>query len=184
MYAFGIVPHSFWLLSAHTFCVTACYTAVFLLGLFGIYSTCTARFGGVADSWNPSMAPAISLFGRIALGFLVLGSIFGFFVSKDHFGAYWRWDPREMGFLCVLIWLAALLGIQRRDASERAAALMCVGGNIVVSLAWFGTGIVTSSPGIHFYGVFIYWWLTVFIGVNLCLLVLGIVPTTAKPITR
>jgi hypothetical protein len=73
------------------------------------------------------------------------------------------------------IWLIAFWAAQRFGRiSDRVTMLIAIAGNAMVSLAWFGAGIMASN--LHGSGIGSYWALAVFVGIHGCLLGMGLAP--------
>ena len=83
--------------------------------------------------------------------FSFVGTILGGIWADQSWGRFWGWDPKENGALLIVLWNAIILhsrwgGLIR----ERGLAVMCVFGNIVFSLSWFGVNML--GVGLHSYG--------------------------------
>jgi hypothetical protein len=160
------------LLAAHIFDLTIGYLAVFLTGAFALYFVCLQWFGKMSPSLQQSLDRAVRGFSRISTGLVVAGLVLGIIWSKQNRGVYWGGNSREMGPLLVSVWLIAFWTIQHfGQRSVYARMLACVGGNVIVSLAWFGAQIVARDPGLSHYGS--YWPLEVFVGVHVLVLAMG-----------
>jgi hypothetical protein len=110
------------------------------------------------------------LFAHVAAGLTLVGFGLGMIWTKQQFGGYFAGDLREFACIGALVWLVALCVMQRISrVSERARMLACIGGNIIVSLAWFG-------PFMLVHGTSGYWPLAIFLGLNLVFLALGMAP--------
>ena len=167
------------LVYAHVLSITLGYGTAFLIGGFGICYICYRSFHALSPVRQQSLSQAVYLFSHLAVGLLIVGLMLGMPVSKQYFGRYWRGDPKEIGGLCVSVWLIALAVMQRfGKISDRAMMLMCIGGNVIVSLAWFGAGIIDSSPRMQGYGIGSPFavFLVVFLGIHLCFLMMGLAP--------
>jgi hypothetical protein len=170
------------LMFAHILAMTAGYGAAFLIGIFGICSVCWGLFDCLSPIRQRSLGRAIYLFSHVALGLVIVGMMIGLPLSKQLFDRYWRWDPKEIGALCVAVWLIALAAMQRfRRLSDRGLMLMCIGGNVVVSLAWFGASIIDYNQRMQGHGTANYWPLAVFLGIQLCFLMVGLAPSHEVP---
>jgi hypothetical protein len=92
-------------------------------------------------------------------------------------------DAKEIGAAVVAIWFV-VLSVRRpgRQISERTAMLMCVAGNVIVSLAWFGAAIMERKPAtvVHAWDGAMPLALSVFLGLNLVFLVLGLAPAPSE----
>lgn len=165
------------LLFAHILIVTVGYGTVFLMGGFGICSVCYRSFHALSPVRRQSLGRAVYCFSHLAMGLVIVGTMLGMIWSKQNWGRYWGWDPKEIGALCVALWLIALTAMPRLGLiSDRVIMLMCIGGNVIVSLAWFGAGIIAGGRGMHGVGMGSRWLLAVFLGINVCFLMMGFAP--------
>jgi hypothetical protein len=163
------------LLYAHVLSVTAGYGAVFLLGGFGICHVCYRSFHALSPVRQRSLSHAVHLFSHLAMGLVLVATMLGMIWSKQHWHRYWGWDPKEIGAVCVFGWLIAMVAMQRfQRISKRAVMLMCIGGNIIVSLAWFGAGIIVNNQRTPGYGMGHYWPLATLLVIQLCFLMKGL----------
>jgi len=160
------------LLAAHIFSLTTGYFAAFLTGGFGIYYVCCRRLRALSPARRQSLNRAAFLFSRLSAGLVIAGLLLGMVWSGENRGRYLTGNPQEIGALCAAGWLVALWMVQRfGQASEHVLMLLCVGGSMVVSLAWFGAG--TFAHGL---GMASYWPLDVLLGIHLIFLGLGLMP--------
>ena len=167
-----LVGKSSVLLLTHVWAMTAGYGAAFVAGVFGIYYIGCRWFGALLPVRQQSLARAAFWFSHLSAALVVAGLVLGMFWSSWHLGRSWAWDPREIGALLVSVWFIALSAAQRFGrVSERTTMLMCISGNVLVGLAWFGAGIMVHDPGMHALGS--YWPLAVFLGVHFFFLVRG-----------
>jgi hypothetical protein len=167
------------LLYIHILAVTVGYGAAFMAGAFGIFYVCCRLFRALSPNRQQSLGRAVVLFSQISAGLTVVGTALAMLWNHQHLGIYLQGDPKELGAACVIIWFLALSVMQRRGRlSERATMLMCIVGNIIVSLAWFGAGILDSNQKMHAQGTAGYWplALAIFVGLNLLFLVIGLAP--------
>jgi ABC-type transport system involved in cytochrome c biogenesis permease subunit len=170
------------LMFAHVLAMTAGYGAAFLTGIFGICSVCWRLFDRLSQVRQQSLGRTVYLFSHLALGLVIVGMMVGLPVSQQLFGRFWRWDPKEIGALCAAVWLIVLVAMQRFGRlSDRGLMLMCIGGNVVVSLAWFGAGIIDYNLRMHGGVTANYWPLAVFLGIQLCFLMAGLAPSHKVP---
>jgi hypothetical protein len=159
------------LLYAHVFTVVVGYVTMFVIGGLGIcrvvYQSCQA----LSSQRRQSLGRAVYWFNRIALVMVIAGYLLGTLVCKQMFGRYWLWDAREIGALGVISWLVALVAMQRFGRQDgRGTMLVSIGGNIIVSLAWFGANLLVRHASGN------YWPLALFIGIQIPFLILGCVP--------
>jgi cytochrome c-type biogenesis protein CcsB len=109
--------------------------------------------------------------------FSFTGTVLGGIWADQSWGRFWGWDPKENGALIIVLWNATILharwgGIVR----ERGIMNMAVVGNIVTSFSWFGVNLL--GIGLHSYGFTDsgLFWLTLFIGSQLLVMALGLLP--------
>jgi len=111
-------------------------------------------------------------FSRLSVGLVLAGLLLGMFWSGQNRGGYFAGGPREIGTLVASVWLMAFWLFQRSgQVSSRVTMLLCIVGNIIVSLAWFGAGIVAHGNGIASY-----WLLDALLGFHLVFFTMGVVP--------
>jgi hypothetical protein len=165
-------------LITHMFLLTAGYSAAFLAGGFGICYVCYRSLNALTPVRQQSLSRAVLLFTRIAAGLAVVGVILGMLWSRQQHGGWLRGGVREIAGICASVWLVALAAMQRSSRmSERMTMLMSIGTNIMLTLAWFGAGIIDSDQwGRHAYGMINYWPPGIFLGLHLFFLVIGLAP--------
>ena len=173
------------LVKAQVLSLTSGYTAAFLAGIFGICYVCYRSLHALSPARQQSLSGAVFLFSYLAAGLAAAGLMLGSLWTRWHLGRFVGGagprEPLEIGAWCACAWLIALAAMHHFDQiSERARMLMSIGGNIIVSLAWFGAVAVVSSHGKHGYATGNYWLLAILLGINLCFLVAGLAPATAS----
>jgi len=165
----GFLPHPV-LLYAHVVSVTAGYCAAFFAGCLGICYVCYRFFHALSPAREQSLNRAVCLFAYVATGLTLVGLGLGMIWTKQQYGGYFADELREFASICASVWFVAALVMQRIGrARKRATMLMCIAGNIIVSLAWFG-------PFMLIHGTAGYWPLAIFLGLNLIFLVIGMAP--------
>lgn len=139
------------LLATHVFVITLGYTTTLLLGGLGICFVSQRCFDDFSTSRRQSIGRVSFVLSGVALLCTTIGVILGMAWAKITWGRYWAWDVKEIGGLCVIVWLAAYLVAHRFfKSSDRGILTISMLGNIVVSLAWFGP----QLNGLHQYGTF------------------------------
>jgi hypothetical protein len=177
----GLAPNPL-LLYAHVVSLTAGYCAAFFTGFFGILYVGYRFFHALSPDRQPSLDRAVLFFSPVSAGLVMVATVLGMLWSHQHLGRFLTGDVREVGALCVVIWFIGLsLTHRRRLLRERSTMLMCIAGNIIVSLAWFGSAILNGSQRFHF-GVANYLplGLSVFLGIQILFLVIGMAPAPAR----
>jgi len=160
------------LLLAHAFCLTAGYTAAFLTGGLGIYYICCQWFRKLSLTCQRALSRAVLLFSGLSVGCVLGGLLLGTVWLRQNVGSYFAGGPREVGTLCAIVWLISFWLMQRLgQMSRRATMLLCILGNVVVSLAWFGAGIIAHGNRIGSY-----WLLDAWLGVHLVFFAMGLLP--------
>jgi len=152
-----------------------------------------AAIGAGADSRAKTVVQTAAAAERGALGkslakmvygivcfatlFSFVGTVLGGIWADQSWGRFWGWDPKENGALIIVLWNALVLharwgGLIR----ERGLMNMAIVGNIVTSWSWFGVNML--SIGLHSYGFMdsAFWWLMAFVGSQLLLIALGLLP--------
>ena len=174
------------LLCAHVFAVVGGYTAAFVMGGFGMYYVWLRSFRKLSPAGEQSLTRAVRLFCRFSLAFVAVGFLLGMLWSKQNWGGYLNANPRklgtflggdplEIGAICVLLWLGAIMTAQHfRWAGERATMLLCVGGSLTVMFAWFGARLLAKGAAAS--DVSAYWPLILVAGFHLASLLTGSLP--------
>ena len=172
------------LLAVHIFSVTVGYVAAFCAGGFGIAYVCYRLFRAWSPDRRQSLHRAVLLFSQLSAGLVIAGFVLAMVWCHQHYGKYLMGDAKEAGAFGVVIWFMVLSVMQRRRMSERATILMCLGGNIMVSLAWFGAGLLEASRKMQA-GTESHWPLAfaVFLGIQILFLVMGLALAPEKVAT-
>jgi len=162
------------LLAAHVYTLTAGYFAGLLAGTLGICYICSHLFGNVSPARQHSASRAVFWFNCLSSGFVAGGVLLGMLWSRQNLGTYVALDPRQIATWCVLAWFIASLAVQRFcRIGLRFTMLMCLVGNIVILMGWFGANLFET---LHGYGIGSYWPLPPVLGLHLFFLLLGLVP--------
>jgi hypothetical protein len=170
------------LLFGHVLSVTVAYGAAFLVGGLGMIYVVHRLFHPLTPQRQQSLDGAVLLFSQLTAGLVIVGWLLGMLWCRKHIGRFFMGDAKEVGALCVIIWFVCLAAARRcRWVSEHATMLMCIGGNIVVSLAWFGAAILEDGQKMS--GVIASYLplaLAVFLGIQFLFLIMGIAPAATK----
>lgn len=143
--------HAKWnlLLAAHIFSVTMGYAAAFLAGGFAIYGVCSQWLRASTAHDGNMLNRTIHFFTVLAAVLAGAGFVLGMFWSSQNLGGAWTNDPREIGNLCAVVWLAAMASIQRfARLSHYGILRLSIAGNMVVSLGWFGSWLMAHGQAI------------------------------------
>ena len=160
------------LLCAHVITVTAGYCAAFFAGGFGMLYICSRLFQTLPSERQRALNNAVLLFSKTSIWTVTIGFLLGMIWWKQNRGTFLAGDLKEVGAVCVVIWFMILaVTRQRRLMSERATMLMSIAGNMMVSVAWFGAGMLGHK-------ILGFWplALVIFLGVHILFLVMGLVP--------
>jgi hypothetical protein len=160
------------LLAAHVFCVVVGYFTVLLTGGLGIYHVCSRFFQWQSSSKGTSLNRMAGWLNLLAAGLILAGYALGIIWSKQNLGGYQTDDPRAVGAFYVCLWLFASCAVQRNwQLTPRNTATLCIIGNILVCLAWFGGGMLA-----HRYQDANYWPLHALVGGHLLFLLISLAP--------
>ncbi|HWX18823.1 MAG TPA: cytochrome c biogenesis protein CcsA [Candidatus Binatia bacterium] len=178
----AVLDTNFWL-ATHVVTVTLGYASTFVAGLLaiayiflGLWTPLLKVPAGKADLGKAlsKMVYAIVCFATL---FSFVGTVLGGIWADQSWGRFWGWDPKENGALLIVLWNALILharwgGLVR----DRGLANLAVFGNIVTSFSWFGVNML--GIGLHSYGFMdaAATWLKIFIGSQLLIIVLGLLP--------
>ena len=165
------------LLATHIFAVALGYTVTLLIGGLGICFVSQRCFEDFPTSRLHSIRRVSLLLSTIALFFTAMGVFLGMAWTKIEWGRYWAWDPKEIGGLSAVVWLACyVIALRFLKNSSRGVLAISMLGNIVVSLAWFGPRVNGSNP----YGTLsTCLLLTIVVLVNLAFFAIGFIPAGA-----
>jgi hypothetical protein len=159
------------LLLAHIFTLTAGYIAAFLTGGLGICYVGFRWFGMASPVRCRALRRAVFLFSAWAAGLVLAGLITGMIWSARNRGQFMTGDPRAIGPLFAAMWLVTFWLVQRSGRMrDHATLLLAIGGNMIVSFAWFGAGVLAQG-----FAPLSYWPLDILLAVHLVFLALGIV---------
>jgi ABC-type transport system involved in cytochrome c biogenesis permease subunit len=142
------------LLAAHVFTITLGYSTTLVLGGLGLCFVCQRFLKGFSAQRSEPLRRATFNLGIVAITLTSAGVVLGAIWAKDHMGRYWAWDVKETGGALVLAWLSIfLLAHAWRKLTARGIFLLGILGNIVVTLAWFGTNSVAAGGRIELYSI-------------------------------
>ncbi|MGH7971605.1 MAG: permease prefix domain 1-containing protein [Limisphaerales bacterium] len=169
----GLLPGKpSFLLMAHTFCLTAGYAAVFLTGGCGIYYVCCRWVGRLPPAGPQTLSAAVLSLSGLSAGLVLIGLLLGVFWSGRNSGSYFAGGAQELGTVFASVWLVAFWAVQRfGNVPRQLRMLLCILGDLVVSLVWFGAGIIA-----HGHELGDYWLLDAWLGLHLVLFVVGVLP--------
>lgn len=124
------------LLAAHTFTISVGYLSGLLVGGLGLCFALQRWLGQTSLAVEASATRGAAHLARLALVMTILGVILGAIWAQGAWGRLWAWDGKETGGAAVIFALAVFVASHKR-LSTRAAMIMAIIGNIVISLAWF-----------------------------------------------
>ena len=198
----AVLDTNFWL-ATHVVVITLGYAATFFAGLLAIIYICLGVFtpmlrqslseakagnsGKAGSSVAVKSASDVNVgkaLGKMVYGvvcfatlFSFVGTVLGGIWADQSWGRFWGWDPKENGALLIVLWNAVILharwgGLVR----ERGIMNLAVFGNIVTSFSWFGVNML--GIGLHSYGFMdkAAAWLYGFIGSQLLIIAIGLLP--------
>src|SRR5208282_4471039 len=147
----AVLDTNLWL-ATHVVVVTSGYASMFVAGILAIIYILRGFF---TRTLTPEIAKTLSrmVYGIICFAtlFSFVGTILGGIWADQSWGRFWGWDPKENGALLIVLWNALILHARWGGfIRERGLAVMCVFGNIVFSLSWFGVNML--GVGLHSYG--------------------------------
>jgi hypothetical protein len=160
------------LLTAHVVTLTAGYSAALLAGSFGACYLCNRRLLVLAQGGRQSINRAALLSVQFSACLVLGGLIFGMAWSGQNRGHYLSGNPGEIGTFCAAAWLVASCLIQRLGRADPHVLMrLCVVGNVVISLAWFGAGAIS-----HHYEIGSCWPLNLALAIHFLFLALDLLP--------
>jgi ABC-type transport system involved in cytochrome c biogenesis permease subunit len=198
----AVLDTNFWL-ATHVVIVTLGYASTFVAGLLaigyitlGLFTPILSRkvvaanapatdTGKLKKTASPANQPDIGkalakmVYGIVCFAtlFSFIGTVLGGIWADQSWGRFWGWDPKENGALLIVIWNATILHARWGGmVRERGLMNMAIFGNIVTSFSWFGVNML--GIGLHSYGFMdaAFHWLIAFIGSQVLLILLGMLP--------
>jgi ABC-type transport system involved in cytochrome c biogenesis permease subunit len=175
----AVLDTNFWL-ATHVVVVTLGYASTFVAGFLGmIYIIRGVLTRSLDEPTRKSLNRMIYGILCFATLFSFVGTVLGGIWADQSWGRFWGWDPKENGALIIVLWNALILHARWGGmVRERGLATMAVVGNIVTSWSWFGVNML--NIGLHSYGFMgeAFKWLLIFVGSQLLLIVMGVLPTS------
>ncbi|MCF7788795.1 MAG: cytochrome c biogenesis protein [Prosthecobacter sp.] len=165
------------LLAAHVYLLLLGFGAGVLLGVLGICFVIQRSFAEFSTRRAEALARAVGRFAAWGCAFTTLGVILGMVYSQREWGRLWGWSPREVGGLCVVLWQAGFLAVQRfRRLSVSSLFVASLAGSSVVLLAVSGPPLF--EWGTHMYGraLLSHWPVLLVLVVNALFFFVGLVP--------
>lgn len=174
----AVLDTRFWL-ATHVITVTLGYMATFVAGTIGVFYIVSGLFTKRLDEQtNANMYRMMYGTTCFALLLSFVGTVLGGLWADDSWGRFWGWDPKENGALLIVLWTAIMLHARYgKMVANRGFAIMAVSGNIVTAWSWFGVN--QLGVGLHSYGFTqsATFWLLVFVGTQLAIIGLGLLPS-------
>src|SRR5687767_4978543 len=97
------------LLMVHVFTVTVGFASTILLGLLGGCFVLQRAYADFSSRRLASLSRVTVGFASVATVCTALGIILGIFWTHREWGRFWGWDAKEIGALCVLVWMCGFL---------------------------------------------------------------------------
>jgi hypothetical protein len=159
---------------AHALTLLAGYLAAFLAGFLAICYVCCRWAGGLSPAREQALNRAVPRFTYVAAAGVAAGLLLGMVWSHENRGGAWQNDPREIGGLCVCVWLTVLCLLHSfGKMGDHTRMVLSIIGNMIVAQAWFGAGILAHYPAMRWYGVMNYLPLQLFMGAHLLFLLMA-----------
>jgi ABC-type transport system involved in cytochrome c biogenesis permease subunit len=175
----AVLDTNFWL-ATHVVVITLGYASTFVAGFLAIVylvrGVFTRTLSEVVGKALSRMVYGIICFATL---FSFVGTVLGGIWADQSWGRFWGWDPKENGALIIVLWNALILHARWGGmVKERGLMNLAVVGNIVTAWSWFGVNML--GIGLHSYGFTdaAFRWLMLFIGSQLLLIALGLMPQT------
>jgi len=132
------------LLYAHIFSLTTGYLGAFLAGGLAIYSVFAQLSAVQSSSRQQTLERAALGCTELSAALVATGFVLGLVWSKLNLGSFLGGGLRESATLCASVWLISSWILQREATANRSwMPPLCIGGNIIVGLAWFGVGMIS-----------------------------------------
>jgi ABC-type transport system involved in cytochrome c biogenesis permease subunit len=173
----AVLDTNFWL-ATHVVVITLGYASTYVAGFLAVVYLMRGLFTRtLSEASAKGLARMVYGILCFATLFSFVGTVLGGIWADQSWGRFWGWDPKENGALIIVLWNALILharwgGLVR----ERGLMNLAIVGNIVTSWSFFGVNLL--GIGLHSYGFTDagFWYLMSFIGLNLALIALGLIP--------
>jgi len=138
-------------LCAHVFTLGLSRVAEVLLWVLGICFVIQRSFADFSARRAEALRWVVRAFTAWACGLTLLAMILGMVYSQQRWGRLWDWHPTEISGLCVLLWQAGFLAVQRyRRPSVRSLFVASLAGSGIILAAVYGP--VLFVLGVHAHG--------------------------------
>jgi hypothetical protein len=164
------------LLAFHVFLVSLGFSTTFLIGTLGVCFVGQRCFSNHSRLRSHSLSRVTFTLACIGASMTAVGIVLAMIWAKIEWGRYWAWDIKETGAFAVLLWQLLFLFIHRfARITARGILTVSLIGNIIVSLGWFGSNLISNGP--HAYVTLSYsLLLLVGVGANLVFFITGLAP--------
>jgi ABC-type transport system involved in cytochrome c biogenesis permease subunit len=173
----AVLDTNFWL-ATHVVVITLGYASTFVAGFLALIyilrGVFTTTLGEATARSLARMVYAIVCFATL---FSFVGTVLGGIWADQSWGRFWGWDPKENGALIIVLWNVLILHARWGGLIRERGLINCaIVGNIVTSWSWFGVNML--GIGLHSYGFMdaAFKWLMLFVGSQLLLIGLGLLP--------
>ena len=171
-------PNAGLLLAIHVFTITIGYATTLLLGVLGICFVLQRARTGFSRRQLASLSRVTFIFATVSTVSTAIGIVLAMLWAQREWGRLWGWDGKEIGALCVFVWLAGfLIAHAFRWVTARGLLIASLLGNNVVLLGWFAPSL---SGGLHAYGFQKTAWLLLLAGamvLNVVVMLIGLAPS-------
>lgn len=138
-------------LFAHVLTQALGHLAEMMLWVLGICFVIQRSFADFSTRRAEALVRVVHVLTAWSCGFTLLTIIFGMGYSQRTWDRLWNWHPTEISGLCVLLWRAGFLAVQRyRRPSVRSLFVASLAGSSIVVTAVYGP--VLFVLGVHAYG--------------------------------
>jgi ABC-type transport system involved in cytochrome c biogenesis permease subunit len=178
----AVLDTNFWL-ATHVTSVTIGYSATFVAGFLGMFLILRGVFTRTLTKESYKVLGGM-IYGVVcfAMLFSFVGTVLGGIWADQSWGRFWGWDPKENGALLIVLMNALILHARWGGmVQQRGMAVLAVCGNIMTSWSWFGVNML--GVGLHNYGFVAshLFWLLTFVGSQLVVIGIGLVPLRLWP---
>ena len=173
----AVLDTNIWL-ATHVVVITLGYASTFIAGFLAIVYIARGLFTrSLSEATGKALARMVYAIVCFSTLFSFVGTVLGGIWADQSWGRFWGWDPKENGALIIVLWNILILHARMGGMiKERGLMNLAIAGNIVTAWSWFGTNML--GIGLHSYGFMDsgFWWLMAFMGSQLLLIALGLIP--------
>lgn len=164
-------------LFAHVFTQALGHVAEVMLWVLAICFVIQRSFADFSTRRAEALGRMVHVFTAWACGFTLLSMIFGMGYSQRTWDRLWNWHPTEISGLCVLLWQAGFLAVQRyQRPSVRSLFVASLAGSSIVLMSVYGLVLFALEVPVFSPAILAHWPFLLVLAANALLILAGLAP--------